>query len=315
MPSRSLFVLLFAPVLALVLAGCGEGAVERPSDRSMMVTDRTGDEVEVFAHPERIAALAPFAVEMLLDLGVEPVLRASVRGETPEAWASIAELPISHGAGPEMERLVASRPDLVILSEPFAHFAPSVRSATGAPVLVLDVRTLDEARGMMELLGMLVDRYERAIDRVDALERRVAAVREGAPAEGPRVFALFGTPDAFYAFLPESYLGDLASHLGATLVTEGLPEDRSFGGFAQFSLETVVSRDPDALLIVTHGGVADGVIERLQRDPAWKGLRAVREGRVSVLSDDLFVLRPGARPAEAMGLLRDALRETPSNGG
>lgn len=315
MPSRCLFVLLFAPVLALVLAGCGEGAGERPSARSMMVTDRTGEEVEVFGHPERIAALAPFAVEMLLDLGVEPVLRASVRGETPEAWASIPELPISHGAGPEMERLVASRPDLVILPEPFAHFASSVRSATGAPVLVLDVRTLDEAQQMLEVLGMLTGRGEQAFDRAGELERRTREIAADVPGDGPGVFALFGTPDAFYAFLPESYLGDLASQLGATLVTEGLPEDRSFGGFAQFSLETVVSRDPDALLIVTHGGVADGVIERLRRDPAWRGLRAVREGRVGVLSDDLFVLRPGASPAEAMGLLRDALYETPSNGG
>ncbi|MCC5787325.1 MAG: ABC transporter substrate-binding protein [Phycisphaerales bacterium] len=315
MPSRCLFVLLFA----LVLAGCGEDTGDRPADRSMMVTDRTGREVEVPGKPERIAALAPFAVEMLQALGIEPVMRASVRGETPEAWSSIPELPISHGAGPEMERLVAARPDLVILPEPFAHFASSVRSATGAPVLVLDVRTLDEARGMMELLGVMTGRMDRAVELGRELDRRVAEVVADVPGdgsgEGPGVFALFGTPDAFYAFLPDSYLGDLASLLGATLVTEGLPEDRSFGGFAQFSLETVVSRDPDALLIVTHGGVAEGVIERLQRDPAWKGLRAVREGRVGVLSDDLFVLRPGASPAEAMGRLRDALYATPSNGG
>lgn len=306
---------LFALIIALVVAGCGEGPGERVSDRSMMVTDRTGREVEIFGKPERIAALAPFAVEMLQDLGVEPVLRASVRGETPEAWDSIPELPISHGAGPEMERLVASRPELVILPEPFAHFAESVRSATGAPVLVLDVRTLDEARLMLEVLGVLTGRMDRALELSQELERRTRAIAADVPGDGPGVFALFGTPDAFYAFLPESYLGDLASRLGATLVTEGLPEDRSFGGFAQFSLETVVSRDPDALLIVTHGGVADGVIERLRRDPAWRGLRAVREGRVGVLSDDLFVLRPGASPAEAMGLLRDALHETPSNGG
>ena len=304
-------MLLFALTLALIPPGCGEGGGERPSDRSMMVTDRAGREVEIFGKPERIAALAPFAVEMLQGLGVEPVMRASVRGETPEAWSSIPELPISHGAGPEMERLVASRPDLVILPEPFAHFASSVGSATGAPVLVLDVRTLDEARLMFEVLGVLTGRMDRAVELVGELDRRVAAVVAEVPGagsgDGPGVFALFGTPDAFYAFLPDSYLGDLASLLGATLVTEGLPEDRSFGGFAQFSLETVVSRDPDVLLIVTHGGVADGVIERLQRDPAWRGLRAVREGRVGVLSDDLFVLRPGASPAEAMALLHGAL--------
>jgi ABC-type Fe3+-hydroxamate transport system substrate-binding protein len=48
-------------------------------------------------------------------------------------------------------------------------------------------------------------------------------------------------------------------------------------------------------------------LPEMAADPAWSSLRAVREGRVVTLSDELFVMRPGAEVIEALGVLRAAV--------
>jgi ABC-type Fe3+-hydroxamate transport system substrate-binding protein len=69
----------------------------------------------------------------------------------------------------------------------------------------------------------------------------------------------------------------------------------------QLSIEELVRRDPDVLIVGTR------MAERFATDTRWRQLRAVRERRL-ILPDTGIVGRPGVRMGEAARHLRDLLR-------
>ena len=120
-----------------------------------------------------------------------------------------------------------------------------------------------------------------------------------------RVYALFGAPGAFFAFMPETYLGDVIGLVGGELVNSG-EESKLFRGYSAFSVESALAADPDVIILISHMA-ADQQLAMLASQPGWNALRAVKNGRVVVLKEHLFVSAPGYHPAEAIKLLQDAL--------
>ena len=74
------------------------------------------------------------------------------------------------------------------------------------------------------------------------------------------------------------------------------------------SIEAILQRDPDALVIAHHAPGAPGV--PWLEAPGWRDLRAVRTGRVLMVDGDLFN-RPGPRVAEAVRHLARFLHSAP----
>ncbi|MCX8070048.1 MAG: hypothetical protein N2738_06045, partial [Thermodesulfovibrionales bacterium] len=60
---------------------------------------------------------------------------------------------------------------------------------------------------------------------------------------------------------------------------------------------------PDAMLVITHG-YDDKVKEKLKREitehPAWKDMRAVKEGKIYILPYELFGVNPSVRVSDAI---------------
>ena len=75
---------------------------------------------------------------------------------------------------------------------------------------------------------------------------------------------------------------------------------------ATVGLETIVSRDPDLLVLLRDSATAEppGFLRR----PEWRAVRAVRQARIVYLSGSLFA-RPGPRAAEAVAEFRRRLEE------
>lgn len=280
-----------------------------PARTEAVVTDSLGRRVSAPAEPDRIAALTAQAAEWLADLGVTPVLRPASPHQPSPDLRDAPTISIEHAAGPNLEQLVAARPDLVITSSTFAQFIPPIESATDAPALALDVRCVADLKKNIRLLGDLLGRNDKAEEFIETINANVAEAKRDAPGDGSKVFALFGAPSAFYGFLPETYLGDLVEIAGGRMVALGESDDSRYRGFTPIGLESLVAAEPDVILTVAHSG-AEARLESLRDDPAWSSLRAVREGRVVSLPERLFVTAAGARFGEALDQVRDALDET-----
>ena len=279
---------------------------------TITLVDDLRREVKVPYPPRRIAATVSFPVELLMILGYKPVLRPNIPEQyvfPPEA-KEIPTVEVSHRAGPNLEQIAATEPDLVITAPAFAQFVPAIEKTLGVPVLVYDIRSFDDVVAKVRTFGLLVGRQAEAEEVVAELQAQLAALRQGLPEKGPKVFALFGTREAFLGFLPDAYLGNLVELLGGQLITRGDEPHERFRGFTPFSLETIVARDPDIILIVRHGRPSPEREEnfaKLQEDPAWQSIKAVREGRVYELSEWLYLRYPGPRVIQALEELRAIL--------
>lgn len=289
-------------------------AEEEPAART--VTDDTQREVEIPGGPLRIAVTDAWMVELLMACGHTPVARPQIPQEYmyPPAAQDIPEVTLSHSAGPNLEQLAAVQPDLVLTSSTFSRFAGPIQAALGIPVLIYDVSSIDGILEKMEVLGALAGCEDEAQMAKAALEEKIAEQQQGLPAEGPVVLGVFGTSEAFLAFTARSYLGNIVEHLHGRLTTEGDPPYMYRGipqpGYTPFSLEKVVERDPDVILVVRHGAPSEareGNFDTLYANPAWAGLRAVQEGRVYELSEWLYLQYPGPRVIQAMEELRPLL--------
>lgn len=313
-----------ALVLLFGVAGCGEGEdAASASDSSpaagsasgaetspRRITDDTGRTVQLPAEVDRVAAGASFAVEYLLALDHPPV----VRPDTPltdmavEA-AEVEPIPaiaIDHSVGPNVEQIVAADPDAVVLSPTFARFAEPIERAADASVVIYRIDALGDVPAKARAFGELIGRSRAGDALARDLQRRIAAVSAPPDAEGPTVFALFGTPASFFAFLPESYLGSMVDHLGGRMITGGTPASRTTSQLAPFSLETLVAKDPDVILMVHHGPAGEMADALAQRE-SWGDLRAVKNGRVHRVSERLFMTNPGPSALRALRELRDLL--------
>ena len=250
----------------------------------------------------RIATLQAFAADQLIAMGIEPVCVPGLRGLTPKAWGDIPTVQMDHSAGPNLEQLIAANPDIIITGRVYAQFMPHIETVTKAKVVYLDVESVDSVWEHIQMLGELANCPEAAASRCAEIRNSLRTINNTKPATPPRVLAVFGTPHSFYAVLPDTYLGDLVQHAGGTLGPTGLTSHPVYQGLAPLSMESVLEYAPDILLVLFHGP-EDTSRAMFQNDPLWKSLPAVHEGRMHVLSDDLFAMRPGSRMEEAMAMI------------
>ncbi|MEM9372494.1 MAG: ABC transporter substrate-binding protein [Planctomycetota bacterium] len=285
----------------LSIPGCGDAGV--PS--AAAAAETRGEN----AVTPRIAALVPFAADQLIAIGVRPVAVPQLAGEVPSAWRGLPTITVDHSAGPNIEQLIAAEPDYVITSSTYAQFVEGIKQVTGARIVVMDVQSVEDIATHVESLGELTAETAAAAARADEIRQYMNAAYSGD--QTVDVLAVFGTPHAFFAFLPDSYLGDRIEHSGGRLITDGMTEHSVFRGLAPLSMEVVIDRDPDQLLVLFHGP-AESAQAMLDRDPLWSELSAVKSGSVVFLQDDLYAMRPGSELGRAMADIRavvDSARE------
>ncbi|MCW8131958.1 MAG: ABC transporter substrate-binding protein [Planctomycetota bacterium] len=308
-----------APALmCAALTGCGTGGpaavtpapAEPPAERTVpagarVVTDDAQRKVSVPEKPRRIACAVSFTSEMLLALGVTPVLRNKVNAEDvfPKEAEAVPTFDVDHGSGPNLEQLAAATPDLVLISPVFGRFVQTIETRLKVPALVLKIQNYGQVAEKLRLLGGLTGTEARAEEVIAAMEAERKSLLAGLPEKKTRVLALFGTPQAFLGFQPDSYMGSLIAQMNGEPVVAGSEANKEFRSMYNFSLEMAVSLDPDVILIAHHGKPGE-VSEALQNDPAWKNLRAVKEKRVHAVSERLYVTNPGPRATEALRELR-----------
>lgn len=287
-----------------------------PPAEPITVSDDLDRRVTLEAPPRRIATTASFVVEYLLALDVTPVLRpdddsadASASEWSDEAQ-SIPALAVSHSVGPNMEQLAAAQPDLVVTTPTFARFVSPIEQALNVPTLVYEMADIHDVPRLAERVGALVGKAESGKALAQSLREQIEAVQPIAEGDRPTVFALFGTPAAFFAFRPQSYLGSMIEALGGQLITsagdgEGVTASRQL---TPFSLEVLVAADPDVILLVHHGPAGE-MASALRQRAAWADLAAVRHGRVHRISQHRYFTSPGLDLAASMRELRALLAE------
>ena len=263
----------------------------------LVITDDAGRQVTIERSPTRIVSIAPSNTEILFALGLDDRIVGvdSFSTYPPEAEAKPQ---VGSYLEPDLERVVAAEPDLILATEAHVGTVLPELDALGLPTVVIEPMDLDEVFSGMLLVGEITDASTRAQQVVCELQARVDAVAD-AVADGPRPRVFFElSPDLFTAG-PGSYIDDLITRAGGVNVAAGAAEM-----WPQLSAEAVVSADPEVILLADHE--AGITAEQVAARPGWQGMSAVQQGRIVTLTSDP-VVRPGPRVADGLEAIAAAL--------
>jgi iron complex transport system substrate-binding protein len=293
-------------LLAVVLAACGAdgddgggraggdgGAappVPRPAAASARaaIVDDFGDTLRLAAPPARVVSLNPTTTEVMFALGVGDRLVGRSRWDL---WpAAAARVPaVGDGIRPNVEAVLATRPELVVLyaSADNRAAARALREA-GVATLAVKVDSIAEFRRVTRTLGDVMGQADVARATVDSVDATLARVRRLTSA-GPRPTLLWRAWDAPLMVIGGgSYLTELFEIAGGRNVFADDPRPSP-----QVSFEEVLRRNPDRMIVTSDASVA-----KLRVDARWRTLPAVRDNRLVVVDGDLLA-RPSVRLGEA----------------
>ena len=162
----------------------------------------------------------------------------------------------------------------------------------GLPYFVLHPDSTEGILKDIELAGRVTGSQSSARELVSNLQQRidnvVSRVR-GAP--GVKVFYTFATTDLNSPWTagPGSFVDSLIALAGGENIGA-----RAIAPWVQFSIEEVVSSDPEVIIVDTSHGSAVTPLEELKRHPVWREMTAIKQGRLYPIDGDL-VNRAGPR--------------------
>ncbi|MBE0616771.1 MAG: ABC transporter substrate-binding protein [Proteobacteria bacterium] len=283
MSRRTLLPIALALAAALLVAAA-------PA-RAACVSDDTGTEICLDTPPTRVVSLYGAFTELLWELGVRDLVARTANDDTIPAVAALPS--VGTGLRPDVEHLLALRPDLVVSRGGRAsQEALSALRARGLRVAAFDPTDLGELDTVVARMGTLCGRGIEASALTDRLRERLAAVeaRVGNPARRTRVvFEVRAEP------LTVAGTGGLVDEVIRR--AGGVNAVQSPKKLLLLDTEALLKLDPDVYV------VQEGPMNRKPAAPADRPhaglLRAVREHRVLVVDEELFS-RPGPRVAEAV---------------
>ncbi|MCU0619540.1 MAG: ABC transporter substrate-binding protein [Gemmatimonadaceae bacterium] len=264
--------------------------------------DDAGRTVVLPRAARRIVSLIPSATETLVAIGAREALVGRTRYDTAAAVRGAVD--VGGGLDPDLERIRALRPDLVIVwASSSQKGVPAQLERLGIPTVGVRVEDTAGVFRTHATLGRLTGREAQAAVQAARLRAELAAVAAAPVTGAPRVlYLLFGEPPLSVG--RTSYVHELLQLAGARNVfaDQALP-------FPQVSVEAIVARDPDAIILPvgTDGARIEARLTALRTTPGYRDLRAVRLGRVVRIDADL-VNRPGPALGTAVAAIRDSLR-------
>lgn len=263
------------------------------------VVDETGRTVQVPARVERIVSLAPNLTEMIYALGLEERL-VGVTTVCDFPPAARAKPKVGDVIDPSLERIVELKPDLV-LGTPAGNRRETADALErlGVPVYGIDPHSVNDIFTSIRHVAELVGVPEAGQELAARLEARLAALPapQGSPTRPRVLFVVWLEP--LVTVGGNTFLNDVLERAGADSITANLSQ-----GWPQLSVEEVLERDPD-YLVVPRTPILEARLAELARRPPWQRLRAVQQNRIVWVEE--AVLRPGPRIVEAIEELARAL--------
>jgi len=280
--------------IALGAMGCAAPARDHAAEGAPAgLVDDFGDTLRLSRAAQRVVSLNPVTSEAIYAIGAGDRLVGRTHFDgTPAAVKQVAD--VGNGLQPNVEAVLALRPDLVVLyaAEGNRAAAAALRRA-GVQTLTLRTDRIADLSRALHALAVAVGNPAAAQPVVDSVRRSLDAAR-ATPAHPPTVF--FHVWDAPVITIGGgSYLDELATLVGARNVFGNLAQPSP-----QVTMESVAQRNPDFVL------AGPTAAARLKTDPRWRAVPAVRDGRVLVV-DTALVGRPGVRMGEAARSLRALL--------
>lgn len=295
MKKEVLFAVLTAA--SLMLTACGpvkEQAAPQEAQNFACVTDDNGRTVTFAAKPERIVVTSASFLAPLYAVGGEVVGRPVTKSKV------IAEAANAATIGPvyqiDAEKVLSLTPDLVIINKGMNEKLIETLAANDIKTLVMDMKSYDDVKREVETFAALTGETAKGRALIEKMDADIEEVRTSIPQEKKRVSIIHSTGQGLSVQLDGSIAGSIVKMLGWENTASGMTALDKNPDAAPYSMETLVSQNPDIIFVTSMGEEAEiraSMEKMFEESPAWQTVAAVREGRVYYLPQELFLFSPG----------------------
>jgi ABC-type Fe3+-hydroxamate transport system substrate-binding protein len=260
------------------------------------LVDATGAALTTDQPRRRIVSLIPSTTEALCALGLADALVGVTAYCREPAAVTRTKTRIGGEKDPDLEKIKALAPDLVIanIEENVAAHVDTLRG-WGIPVWVTYPRTVDAALTMIHELGDVTGARAAAARMLAELEPLVARVRATVATRRPVpvFYAIWREP--YMTVGPDTYVHDVLALCGAANVFGDATER-----YPAVTLEAVAARQPAVIVLPDEPFRFRAVHTR--DFEAYPDVPAVRDGRVLLVDGKPFTWH-GPRLADALRTL------------
>ncbi len=270
------FVGLFALIAILTV----------PCSASRTLTDEMGRKVVVPDHPHRVICLMPSVTDTVFALGAGDDV-VGVSDYTKYPAAALSKPSVGDLIKPSIETILSLHPDLVIGLQPKGPMEVTEQlERAGVPIFLVSPHGIAGIFHSLETIGEALNRTQQAAVLIRNLQQRVDTVKSRTKAmPAPRVFMPVWY-DPITTIGKNAFITEIIAAAGGRSATDDLPEE-----WPTISMEVVLDRAPDALLLVRGGKTT---MQVLASRPGWNSMKAIQEQRAFYVDDRINFPSPVA---------------------
>ncbi|MBM4123257.1 MAG: cobalamin-binding protein [Nitrospira sp.] len=274
---------------------------------SRTFVDDLGRKIYLAQPPARVVSLAPSVTESLFAIGLdEEIVGVTEYCDYPPQARTKPKVGY---ANPNLESIVALRPDLVMAPREFIRADILAKlEQLKIPVFIIEAEAIEDIPSHIQTLGRMFGRSPVA-DRVATdIRRQISEIRNKMKPL-PRLRLLYVlNSQPLITVGPGSFIHHLIELAGGANVAA-----QASAPYPRLNMEVVLKEDPEVLLFPV--GAAEGVSESEQQHwRRWTTLTAVKQGRLHTIPSDLLN-RPGPRIVQGLETLARILHPEAFSGG
>ena len=251
--------------------------------------------------PKRIISLSPTATENLfaIDAGKQ-VIAVDDQSNYP------MNAPMSNLSGymPNVEAILAKRPDLVVVSNDMNNVVAGLRAANVRVVIQPAAENLTEVYQQITELGSITGHVLSAKGLVAGMKKGIASALASLSNRKSGLSFYHELDDTYYSVTSDTFLGSLYKLAGLQNIADATP-DASYG-YPQLSAEYIVRANPDYIFLGDTKCCSVSPASIKSR-PGFRSLNALKRNHVVVIDDDI-ASRWGPR---TVGLFQKIVRAIP----
>jgi iron complex transport system substrate-binding protein len=289
-------------IVAIVFASVLASPAQAATTKYPLTIKFGGYTTKIAKKPTKIISLSPSGTEIFFAIGAGPQILAVDDYSNYPANAPVSEI---SGYQPNVEAILAKKPDLVLLSVNSTK-APQVRNALvkiGIPVLMQPApATLNDVYAENTILGKVTNRQAGAAKLNAAMAKSIKDILAKAK-KGSKIRIFHELDDTYYTATSETFIGKVYRDFGAVnIADEASGADNS--GYPQLSAEYLLKSDPQVIFLADaqYGVTADSVSKRA----GWSQISAVKNQKIVELPADV-PSRWGPRLVDFYKLIGDSL--------
>ena len=314
--------ILLVGALTLSLAACGDDketeSVQKEAETTpvnatseveatdtITITDALGNTHEFTEPPATIAALSPGEMDILLALGANVTGRPTIASDMTAEVAAIQEIGNPHE--PAFETIATVNPEVLVVPPSFMQFAKNLEGQ-GTKVIYSDANSVEEIQKSIEMFGTLFQKEDEAKAINDEITTKISTFNTTVDVNA---LLVYGAPGTYLVALDNSLAGDILNKAGGKNIASDFPATDKYQSYAALSIEKIVERNPQVVMILTHANpeaVIAGFQQQMNENAAWKNLDAVKNDQIIILPADLFGNNPGTKILDSIDYMMETLQ-------